>query len=149
MRWPWSARRKPRILFLKLSDLLSYMLYQCNDPLVPLDNEIRCIENYIGLERIRYGQRLDVVLEVSGLTTNMRIAPLLLIPFVENCFKHGPSPELRQAWVSLHLLVDDGWLTMQLENSVPDPQSNPVEISSGIGIQNARRRAGPDLSGSL
>ena len=76
-------------LVIKLSDTLKYMIYDCEAPLVPLEEELKMIEDYIGLEKVRYGKRLNMEVEIKGDYRNKLIAPLLLIPFIENCFKHG------------------------------------------------------------
>ncbi|MGH2564742.1 MAG: sensor histidine kinase, partial [Ginsengibacter sp.] len=75
----------------KLSDMLQYMITDCNRPLVPVEKEIQLIKDYIGLEKVRYGERLDIQMHVNGNSKNCMIVPLLMIPFVENCFKHGAS----------------------------------------------------------
>lgn len=124
---------------LKLSELMSYMLYDAQVGLTSLDKEIQHIENYIELEKLRYGQRLDVSLNVSGDTTRVRLAPLLLIPFVENAFKHGVSDETGQVWVTIDIKVKDGWLQLKVENSYSD-QWRPHREQHGIGLQNVKRR---------
>ena len=91
------------------------------------------------LEQIRYGDRLDINKELPAETTALTIAPLLLLPFVENCFKHGTSQMLEQAWIRLAIDIDGDTLKMTLINArVPDNDENkPV---SGIGISNVRKR---------
>ncbi|HET8861574.1 histidine kinase [Marivirga sp.] len=76
---------------LKLSDLLSYMLYECNQPKVVLEKELKLMYGYIELEKLRYGSRLDVQMKVVGTAKNQLIAPLLFLPFLENAFKFGVS----------------------------------------------------------
>ncbi|HEX2606477.1 MAG TPA: histidine kinase [Flavisolibacter sp.] len=74
-----------------LSQLLRYILYECNKPLVPLHRELRMIEEYLELEQTRYDRSLDMALQLPKELTNLLIAPLLLLPFLENAFKHGAS----------------------------------------------------------
>jgi sensor histidine kinase YesM len=126
-------------LVLKLSELLSYMLYGCNAPKVALAQELAMLHHYIALERMRYGDRLDVSVTISGDVEGKRIAPLLLLPFVENAFKHGTSEQLDQAWISLDLTVRDQALKFKLINGRnPDV---PVRANAeGIGLQNVRKR---------
>lgn len=124
---------------LKLSNLLRYVLYECNGPEVPLNQEIQFLKNYVALEQLRYGERLEVSLNFTGNIHAQRIAPLLLIPFLENAFKHGTSEQLDQAWVSLNLAVEGHTLTFQLLNS-RDPEASAALLAGGIGLQNVRRR---------
>ena len=127
---------------LKLSELMSYMLYDSRSDMVPLNKEIKHIRNYIELETIRYGNRLDVSVNVSGDITGKLIAPLLLIPFAENAFKHGVSNEMDKVWVTIDIKEKAGWLNVKVENSLTDdgiaaPAKN---TPNGIGLQNVLRR---------
>ena len=126
-------------LVLQLSELLSYMLYGCNAPKVALVQELAMLHNYIALERMRYGERLDVSVIISGDVDGKLIAPLLLLPFVENAFKHGTSEQLDQAWISLDLTIREQALKFKLINGRnPDV---PVRANGeGIGLQNVRKR---------
>ncbi|MGE5519333.1 MAG: sensor histidine kinase [Candidatus Dadabacteria bacterium] len=121
-----------------LSDMLRYMLYECNQQLTPLAKELRMIEEYINLEKIRYGNKLELHLDFPGDTSTIYIAPLLLLPFVENCFKHGISNMLEHPWLNMSVTVENNEMTMKLLNSKPSEQQNIH--SHGIGIQNVRRR---------
>ncbi|NJO01699.1 MAG: histidine kinase, partial [Bacteroidia bacterium] len=127
---------------LKLSELMDYMLYQTNARLVTLKQEITYLKNYISLEKIRYGERVDIGFHVSGDLHAHRIAPLLLLPFIENSFKHGVSSELDKAWVSIDLTLRDNTLIYKVENS---RSNQPVKHSrrdyaEGIGLDNLKRR---------
>ncbi|MDQ6608409.1 MAG: histidine kinase, partial [Bacteroidota bacterium] len=75
----------------KLSGLLRYILHECDQPLVPLEKELLMIQDYMALEKIRYGEQMDMTVDIRGDYSDKMIAPLLLIPFVENSFKHGAS----------------------------------------------------------
>jgi two-component system LytT family sensor kinase len=127
---------------LKLSELMSYMLYDSRSDLTSLQQEIRHIKNYIELEQLRYGNRLDVSLNVSGETGQVSIAPLLLIPFVENAFKHGISEETGNVWVTIDIKVKHDWLSVKVENSYnePLPPTSGDGDKNGIGLQNVTRR---------
>src|SRR6185503_5878259 len=72
-------------LVMGLSDMLRYMLYECKEPFVPLAKELQLISDYVSLEKIRYGNRLEVHIDIPNDTDDLEIAPLLLLPFVENC----------------------------------------------------------------
>jgi sensor histidine kinase YesM len=99
-----------------LSDMLRYILYEGQKPMVPLKNELDMIREYIHLEKIRYGNKLDVHILTPIDTDHHLIAPLLLLPFVENCFKHGTSHMLQNPWINLTLELKDDTLIMKLMN---------------------------------
>ncbi|MVM30862.1 hypothetical protein GO755_12540 [Spirosoma sp. HMF4905] len=124
---------------LKLSDLLSYMLYECNASEVPLQKEIAFMRNYIGLEQLRYGDRLDMSITISGNYLDKLIAPLLLIPFLENAFKHGTSEQLEQAWMHIDLSVQGNQLKFKVINSRESNSDTGTHIG-GIGLQNVQKR---------
>lgn len=123
----------------KLSDMLNYMIHECEKPLVPLEKEIKLIRNYIGLEKVRYGKRLDMQVEIEGDYNNKMIVPLLIIPFVENCFKHGASVMRGQQWIKLNIHIKNDQLEFNLSNSKPidAPGTNNTK---GIGLANVQKR---------
>jgi len=123
-----------------LSDMLRYMLYDGAQPLVPLQKELKLLQDYIMLEQVRYGNRLDVNMNLPEQTEDLYIAPLLLLPFVENCFKHGASHMLDQPWVSFTVTVDDVRLQMKLVNGKAPGGAGKGAVANGIGISNVRRR---------
>jgi sensor histidine kinase YesM len=124
-------------MIMGLSQLLRYILYDCNQPLVPLNRELKMLQEYIALEQARYGNELDVLLELPAVENDLAIAPLILLPFVENCFKHGTSKMLDQPWISLQLSVEDGWLRMKLLNGKVE-ETYPSR--HGIGLSNVTKR---------
>ena len=124
-------------MIMGLSQLLRYMLYECNQPLVLLNREIAMMKEYIALEQTRYGNGLDVHLELPEVENDLVIAPLILLPFVENCFKHGTSNMLDQPWISMQLSVEEDWLRMKLLNG--KPEETPPS-SAGIGLANVSKR---------
>jgi len=124
---------------LKLSEIMSYMLYDCAREKVDLEKEIRMLKNYIVLEKTRYGKQLDISFESNGETKGMLIAPLLLLPFVENAFKHGVSNNPSTAWVQIHLNVTENKLFFSIENSLSPNESN-TPVKSGIGLTNVKKR---------
>jgi len=126
-------------LVMGLGDMLRYMLYECNQPLVPLQKELQMIKDYVTLEKIRYGNRLDVQIDLPPYTENLLIAPLLLLPLVENCFKHGASHILDQPWISLQVTLDGKMMKMKLVNGKAIGYI-PVKSANGIGILNVRKR---------
>lgn len=122
-----------------LSDMLRFILYECNQPLVPLAKELKMIEDYVSLEKIRYDDKLELHLAFPEQTNNLQIAPLLLLPLVENCFKHGTSSMLEQPWLSLDIFVEKETLKMKLMNG-KFPDNNEKPTSFGIGLQNVKKR---------
>jgi hypothetical protein len=123
----------------KLSALLHYIIYECNQPLVKLEKELKLIRDYIDLEKIRYGENFNMSLHISGNTTNKMICPLLLIPFLENSFKHGASQMLTHPWINLDIVIEDHHLYFDLSNSKPT-LSGEDTISKGLGLKNVKKR---------
>ena len=121
-----------------LSGLLRYMLYECNEKEVPLKNEIDILHKYIELEKLRYTDRLDVSFSYSGDMSKLKIAPLILLPFVENSFKHGVSNEIDQCWINLHMHTEGNQFTFNLSNS--RSHDTRAQCPGGIGLQNIRKR---------
>jgi sensor histidine kinase YesM len=122
---------------LQLSALLRYMLYECNEPLADLRKEIEVLKTYIALEKFRWRDRVDISTSFTGDIDDQSIAPLLLLPFVENAIKHGMRTELAQCWMSLHLHVEKDVLTFKMTNSTG--AAMPAD-SGGLGLQNVQRR---------
>ena len=121
-----------------LEDMLHYMIEECDQPLVPLRKEITILKDYFELERIRYGNRIDMQFEISGDYNGKVVAPLLMIPFVENSFKHGTSRILREPWIRLFIQADEDVLHFSLTNS--KPASETTNLKRGIGLFNVRKR---------
>lgn len=126
-------------LVTRLSDLLRFVLYEGSQPLVLLDRELKMIQDYISLEKVRYSNKLELDIQVPQKTNNLYIAPLLLLPLVENCFKHGTSNVLEQPWVSLHITLNETEMHMKLLNGKAD-RKQEKNNSTGIGIQNVKKR---------
>ncbi|HEX6848185.1 MAG TPA: histidine kinase [Chitinophagaceae bacterium] len=126
-------------MIMSLSDMLRYILYEGQKQLVPLKQEVTMITEYIKLEQIRYGNKLDVHMLTPDKTDDIYIAPLLLLPFVENCFKHGASNILQNPWINLTIELKDTTLVMKLMNGKAAMQRNG-NGKTGIGINNVRQR---------
>lgn len=133
------SNKTPQML-LKLSDLMSYMLYDSQENKIPLEKEIKHIQDYVDLERLRYGNRLDVQFIINGSLQGKFIAPLVLIPFVENAFKHGPSAGIETSWIRITLNVTDDKLWIRVENSKTEGMPNGLSVGKGIGLVNVQRR---------
>lgn len=123
----------------KLSNLLRYIIYECNQPLVNLERELTMIKGYIDLEKIRYGKSFNMSLQIRGDATNKMMCPLLLIPFLENSFKHGASQMLTHPWVNLEMIIEDDTLYFNLSNSKPT-LSGEKAITRGLGLNNVKKR---------
>jgi LytS/YehU family sensor histidine kinase len=126
-------------MIMGLSNILRYILYEGKNPLVLLKQELQMINEYIDLEKIRYGNKLDVHVLIPDKTNDIYIAPLLLLPFVENCFKHGTSNMLENPWINLTVELKDTTLVMKLMNG-KTPLNGNVQEKQGIGINNVSQR---------
>ena len=124
----------------ELSGMVRYMIHEGAEAYVPLDKEIRMLTDYIGLEKIRYGERLEMELEIlHHHTGELFIAPLLMIPFVENSFKHGASRTMEKSTIRLQISTDQNWLEFILENNIfPFPETEEDRVK--IGLKNVRKR---------
>lgn len=131
---------KAEFLLLKLSEMLRYMLYQTNVETIDLSEEIEQTKNYIEIERLRYGDKVDICFNVYGSVEGKKIAPLILLPFVENCFKHGVSKATQPAWIRIDISISDKYIQAIIENSIPANSANTLIPNSGIGLQNVKRR---------
>lgn len=121
---------------LKLSEIMRYMLYECNDNKVDLAKELTYLQNYIDLQRIRFGENAYVDFVVNGDVTNQRIVPLLLIAFIENAFKHGVANDPASP-IRMVININDGHLAFFMENK---KHTNNRDAVGGIGLNNVRRR---------
>lgn len=124
-------------IILKLSNLLDYILYQIDKPKVCLKEEVLHIKEYVALEKIRFQDTLSIIFATDGIEEDMQIAPMLLIPFVENAFKHGNLLDGKLK-VEIHIEVDDPKLRFSIRNTVTELESTDDHI--GIGLDNIRKR---------
>ncbi|WP_259068363.1 sensor histidine kinase [Mucilaginibacter sp. X4EP1] len=121
---------------LKLSEIMRYMLYECNDNKVDLEKELQYLQNYIDLQKIRFGNKAYIDYKVEGKVEHQQIVPLLLIAFIENAFKHGVA---NNALTPIRLLIDveDSHLHFYMQNK--KHRNNRDEVG-GIGLNNVKRR---------
>ena len=133
--------KAPEIV-VKLSEMLRYMLYECNEKSVLLQKEISYIQNYLELEKLRHGEHMDIIFTFVQDPGNLRVAPLLFVPFLENAFKHGASNHLEAGHVHATLKIQNGLVLFSIENSKPEsmPSSQHSLKSGGIGLVNIRKR---------
>lgn len=125
---------------MRLSELYRIMLYECNKEFYPLSTELKMMEDYIELEKIRYDERLEVkMIFPSNLPDNLVIPPLLFFTFVENAFKHGCRNEVGKPFVRIQLDSENDFLYFRAENSIPDQNLKTAEFG-GIGLDNTMKR---------
>lgn len=122
----------------KLSELMSYMLFDSNQARVALEKEVHYLRNYIDLEKLRYGEGLEVKFNIYGKTDRIMVVPLLMLPLVENCFKHGARKQLAGGWIHIDLELEGMDLVLKVENSKPNLAVS--KLPSGIGLQNLVKR---------
>ncbi len=127
-------------IVLKLSDLMDYMIYKSNDEFVPLSKELEILNSYVELEKMRYNERLDIVYEVKGDAIAYQIAPLVLLPFVENSFKHGASKDRANPVVHIKIEINPVHLNLKVVNSLTVEKKNGNSENEGIGLANVKRR---------
>ena len=123
----------------KLAGMIDYMRTEGEHTLVSLEKEIKLVKDYVGLEKVRYGDRLELSVEINGEYQNRLIAPLLMIPFVENCFKHGVSVMRGNQWIHLAINVTGDRLDLDLSNSKP-PNAPEQKNKKNIGLVNVKKR---------
>jgi two-component system, LytTR family, sensor kinase len=125
-----------------LSKILRFMLYDCKAPRIPLINEAKMLQDYIELEKLRYDDRLTVKYEQNLDNSGTLIAPLLLLPFVENSFKHGAHSSTDAAEIRITLNLKKQQLEFLVENTFDEPDASirPGDDAHGIGISNQRRQ---------
>lgn len=128
-------------IVIKLSEMMRYMLYECNEKQVPLYKEVNYLRNYLDLEALRQHDNIRIDFNVEGQVGDQQIAPLLFIPFLENSFKHGLNTQLVGGFVDIHLAVTNTAVNFSISNSkgqaIVRPDGRP---SGGIGLENVRRR---------
>ncbi|HJW29963.1 MAG TPA: sensor histidine kinase, partial [Saprospiraceae bacterium] len=107
-------------IVIKLSEMMRYMLYECNERRVPLQKEVNYIENYLALEALRQASEADIQFKVEGQITDQTIAPLIFIPFLENSFKHGLHHQINEGYVHVTMKVLDNKLLLRILNSKPN-----------------------------
>ena len=124
---------------LKLSNLMRYVLYDCNAVKVPITKEIQFIYDYVQLEKIRHGTTERIVFNLNGKPDDSEIEPFLLIPFVENAFKHGLNNEPSKNWLNIDFDFRNKVVSLRVENPLNEHGSSK-NLPSGIGLQNVRKR---------
>jgi len=133
------SERVPEVI-LKISDLMRYVLESSNNKKVELTHEINFIQNYLSLERLRLSANNDVKFNIAGKTDGKMIAPMLLIPFIENSFKHGVSASISSNYVLMDLKIEGNELFFSIENNKQENNKTNEQPSSKSGLKNVKRR---------
>ena len=126
-------------MIMELSHILRYILDEGKKDVVPLENELEMVVDYLNLEKIRYDDKLDLHYSFPRNTDNITIAPLLLLPLVENCFKHGASKMVNKPWINVKADLHNNTFSMTLMNGKKG-HSMDYHQRKGTGLENVRRR---------
>ena len=124
---------------LRLSKILRFMLYETGGDYIAIEQEIKIMNDYIALEKLRYDESLHVNFSHNIEDMKQALPPLLLIPLVENAFKHGVSETREQPFVDIYLSVDQRRLEFVVKNST-EPFSGELNVKENIGLSNLRRQ---------
>jgi LytS/YehU family sensor histidine kinase len=140
-----TGNKETPAFILRLSDMMRYILYDCQQHTVPLEKDIAFLENYLEMEKKRY-PLADIQFTVEGNAANLRMAPLLFIQFVENSFKHGAHRFNDTGFIHGGLTVENSRLIFRISNDVflvPTQfagEGNKNNLYGGVGIENVRKR---------
>jgi sensor histidine kinase YesM len=127
------------LMIMSLSEMLRYILYEGQKPLVPLEQELAMISEYIKLEQLRYGTELEAHIRTPDRTENICVAPMLLLPFVENCFRSSQGDMIQHPWINLSVELKDITLVMKLMNG-KTPVKEGDSSERGRGLLNVKQR---------
>lgn len=125
---------------LKLSDIMRYVLYQSNEYKVPLQKELEFIQNYVALQKIRYTDNYTIDFKINGYVNGQIVAPLLLIDFIENAFKHGLDRRFNDGEVQIAITIDNHDFDFRVKNSKGHSEDGSINKTNGIGLNNIKRR---------
>lgn len=134
--------KKTPLIILKLSELMRYLLYETKNKKQSLDKEILCIQNYLDLERIRHNDKLEIDMSISGDIEDKKIAPFLLLTFIENAFKHGVHKSIDEVVITIDFIIKKKFLYFEISNPVPKSveRKESLNKSNGIGLENVKKR---------
>lgn len=123
----------------RLSQILRYMLYDCSEQKVSLSKEIELLKSYIDLQKLKQGAEQNVDFYIEGITQNQKIAPLLLLTFLENCYKHGEIGRSEKGWIKISAIADDNHFEFMITNNVSSSNLMKTE-QKGLGLNNIRKQ---------
>jgi sensor histidine kinase YesM len=126
-------------LLIKLADMLSYIIYDCNSEKVPLVKEIDFINSFLELQKVRY-DTCDISFNLKGELNGKQIAPMILHTFIDNSFKHGADKDSGNPWIKISITYRNGLLFFSVINSTKREDDSDDGKVSGIGISNAMKR---------
>lgn len=125
---------------LQLSDLMRYFLYKSKDNFIPLEKELTAVNDYIALQKLRSDAQLDIETKMSGEIGDQQIAPLLLITFLENAFKHGAKGRSENTFIRLDIKVEKNKLNFVVENNKGIIDEVNTGEYNGLGLENVKRQ---------
>ena len=134
----FTESKKTPEMILKLSDMMSYMLYDCKSEQVKLSLEIDYLKNYIALQQLKKDGEFNIDFKIEGDVSNVRITPMLFIPFFENAFKHGNLEDTEIGWLKSNLNMENGILEFQISNTTKT--GNIKKEKGGVGLENIKDR---------
>ncbi|MHA7944196.1 sensor histidine kinase [Formosa sp. 3Alg 14/1] len=122
-----------------LSDMLRYVLYECEQPQVTLQKEMDYIDNYIKLFRLKSSKTYPITTNFKVTNPNFMLSPMLLIPFIENAFKHSNIEKITDTFITIDLETTANTILFEIKNSIPEAPINKDELG-GIGLENVKKR---------
>lgn len=124
----------------KLSNMLDYLLYECKMESVPLKKEVELIRNYIYLQKIRFGNRLNIQFETDHIGEEL-LPPNMFLPFLENSFKHGAGKQSRDVWIKIQIRCENRMVHFHIRNSKGKEKDDTQQRQTGgIGLENVKKR---------
>jgi len=133
------SERVPEMI-LKISNLMRYVMDSSKKKEVELNQEFEFLKNYIALEKLRFSTESDIQFQIVGQTEGKRIAPMLLIPFIENCFKHGANSTTGNFYIHIDLIIIENGISFLVKNSKQENYKADSQSSSKSGLNNVKRR---------
>lgn len=127
-------------MILRLSGILRYILYETRKERVELSVELDHMLDYVTLQKIRSDPKVKIEARINGEPKKIKIAPLLFLPLIENCFKHGIKGEISMAYVTMEWTIDRGLIRFVAENNKGGAEKNPLDPDHGIGLENLKKR---------
>jgi len=135
------SKKTPDVI-LKLSEVMRYLLYETKNKRKSLESELNCIQSYLELEKLRHNENLEIDINISGNTKDKAIAPLLLLSFIENSFKHGANKNIGKVKIKINFEVLDDFLYFSISNPKPAKNIYKKKANSfgGFGLMNVKKR---------
>ncbi|MCQ2204622.1 MAG: sensor histidine kinase [Bacteroidales bacterium] len=132
------SERTPEMI-LKLSDMLRFTLYESENKKVKVGREVDYIINFIEFQKIKMDSEPNIRVDISNCNKELMIEPMLLVPFIENSFKHGNIDNTKKGWLQVEIKTLGPMLVFQVANSLPSIAINK-DVVGGIGVENVRKR---------